>query len=317
MKYLVIVLAVAVAGFVGLSAQPQETLATNPAKWPPLSTTCNDVTGDGTVDLLGDILGVIYHHGTKFGDPPNAQGYEYSLLYDVNGGGEVDLLGDILSTVQSHGQTCSLVDTQVVQATVATQKYLDPAVAIADGYEQHTQDVGSMGIHMYNVGYQTLYPDFASQMTKPVGLVYTDANPDPNIDTPDVLIGVWYIIPNQPVCNAYGIPGTCDNGQPEGFAGPEDFTPDTGAFQQAWHKHINLCTGNTGTTQAWVIADIGGYTEAQCDAGINILPGSPQGCGADPCMWIADYGWMMHMYNFIPNSEGRFLRWNSNVPYTD
>ena len=305
-----IALAVAVAVLFGLSTQPQETSATDVTKWPPLSETCHDVSGDGTVDLFNDILGVVARHGTEFGGPPNEAGFTYALLYDVDGGGRVDLFGDILSTVAAFGQTCSLIDQQVVQATVATMKYQDPAVAIADGYEQYSADVPGMGIHMFNRGFQTLYPHFAGQMTHPVGLVYTDADPTAANDVPDELVGVWYIIPTPDVCAHFGIPGPCYPDQPEGFDGPEDLSSDTNDGH--WHKHTNSCVGRTGTHQAWWITDLSSYTEDDCNAG------ETYGCGAEPCEWIAaDYGWMMHMYNFVPNPHGRFFLWNSNVPYTD
>lgn len=51
---------------------------------------------------------------------------DYALLYDVDGGGVVALLGDVLGTVGAFNTTCSLVDTQVVAATVALLDYRDP-----------------------------------------------------------------------------------------------------------------------------------------------------------------------------------------------
>ena len=123
MKYAIIALVVAVVGLIGLSRQPQETSATDATKWPPLSAICHDVNGDGTVDLFNDILGVVNRYGTAYGGAPNAAGFEYALLYDVDGGGGIDLFGDILSVIGAFGQTCSLVDQQVVLATVATMQY--------------------------------------------------------------------------------------------------------------------------------------------------------------------------------------------------
>ncbi|MCH8064245.1 MAG: hypothetical protein IIC90_00265 [Chloroflexi bacterium] len=306
MKFVVLVLAVAVVGLIGLSTQPQETSATNPAKWPPLSTTCHDVNGDGTVDLLNDILGVIYRHGTFYGGPPNAAGYEYSLLYDVNGGGEIDLLGDILSTVNAYMQTCSLVDQQVVLATVATMKYQNCQDALADGYSQTTGFVPNMGIHISKnsnaarVFWNGDPNDPTDQIRNPVGLICTDSDPSPGTDVPDKLIGMFYIQPNLEACFVYPGAPICDNAEPVGFDGPEDNT-DVGNVQKAWHTHPGLCVWGLGTTQA-------GTGEGFTQSGCNAMP--------PPNFWFSEFGWMVHLFNHIPNDSGRFLFFSSNVPFS-
>ena len=305
MKYAIIALAVAVVGLIGLSTQPQETSATNPAKWPPLSATCHDINGDGTVDLLNDILGVIYRYGTSYGGPPNAAGYEYSLLYDVNGGGEIDLLGDILSTILAHGQTCSLVDQQVVLATVETMKYQNCQDALADGYTQLTQMVPNMGIHISNyanaarVFWNGDPNDPTDQIRNPVGLICTDSDPGNfSNDVPGKLIGMWYVVPNMEVCPFYLNPPTCDDAEPVGFDGPEDNT-DVGA-QKAWHTHPGLCIWAIGTNQA-------GTNEGFSEPGCNAQP--------QPNAWFSTFGWMVHLYNHIPNDSGRFMFFTTNVPF--
>lgn len=264
MKYAIIALVVAVVGLIGLSTRPQETSATNPTKWPPLSTTCNDVTGDGTVDLLNDILGVILRHGTSYGGPPNEAGYEYALLYDVDGGGQIDLLGDVLSTVQAHGQTCSLVDTQVVQATVAVMKYQDQSVAIADGYVQVTQNLFGHGIHWLKGSLM----DGVFDLTQPEGLNYS-------LD--GELLAVYYIDP-------LWLPG--HELPPPGFDTDEDM----------WHDHPGLCFWQ-GTSGPMVNE---GVAEQDC---LSLTGG----------VWFESFGWMLHIWNFLPNAAGRFTMHNDTA----
>ena len=311
MKYAIIALAVAVVGLIGLSTQPQETLATHPKlAWPPLSATCHDVSGDGRVDLLPDILEVIRHFGTSYGGPPNDAGYEYALLYDVDGGGEVGVLTDVLGVIQAFGQEdlCSLADQQVVLATLATMQYQNCQDALTDGYIQSTQFVPGMGIHLTKNINVFNYPNFWSgdandtndQIRHPSGLICTDSDPSPGTDVPDKLIGMFYVMPNLEACFLYFNPPTCDNAEPEGFDGPEDNT-DVGSVQKAWHTHPGLCIWGIGTTQAGTNE---GFSEA--------------GCGSQPTpnLWFSEFGWMVHLFNFIPNENGRFLFLSSNVPFS-
>lgn len=140
------------------------------------------------------------------------------------------------------------------------------------------------------------------QMTRPVGLVYTNAGGQ----APGELIGAWYTIANPEVCEFFGVPNpeNCPTGQPEGFDGQEDFTADTNAVQQAWHTHTGLCGGSWGSSSAQVVETFSTATEPACMSG-DYVP-----C---PCAWFESYGWMMHLYHFIPNPDGRFMRWNTNV----
>lgn len=279
--------------------------------WPPLLN-CADVTGSGAV-ALPDVLAVISAFGSLY---PND---DYLLLYDLNGGGSV-ALPDILVAVTQFGDLCPTVETQVARATLATLKYRDPAVAIADGYVQTTQYVPQMGIHMYNLGFQAAHPRFdssvcdpavglapACQLEFPAGLVYT-ATPS---GAPDKLVGLWYVVPNQEVCDYFGVdpdgdtvPGPCDNTEPEGFDGPEDNT-DLHPQQRGWHTHTGLCGGGWSTSSAWVVETGSASSEQDC------LNGTWGPC---PCAWFANYGWMMHLYTMIPNPDGRFMMWNANAP---
>jgi len=222
------------------------------------------VTGDGTVDLLNDILSVIQRFDTTYGGPPNAGGYEYALLYDVNGGGEIDLLGDILGTVQSFGQTCSLVDTQVVQATVAVMKYQDQSVALADGYVQATQNIAGHGVHWLKASLM----DGVFDLTQPEGLNYS-------VD--GELNAVYYIDP-------LWMPG--HELPPPGFDTDEDM----------WHDHPDLCSWQ-GASGPMVAV---GVAEQDC-------------LSRSGGVWFESFGWMLHLWNFLANTQGRFNMDNSSA----
>ncbi|MCH7699286.1 MAG: hypothetical protein IH865_10165 [Chloroflexi bacterium] len=308
MRRLFLVLAIAVVGLVSLSALPRSGEAGNIPTWPDLAPGCFDVTGDGYVDLANDIFGVIMKYQTQPGDA------DYSLLYDVSGGGVVDLTNDILGTIQAYDTYCDLIDTQVILATVATMKYQDPAVAFADGYTWGSQDVPQMGIHLYNMDYLNTYTTFYDdspmnlamhpeqqehQLTHPYGLVYSNAGGN----QPGQLIGVWYVVPTQDVCDFQAVPGPCQdpNVMPVGFGltNTDEDNPDPAPFQSSWHTHTGLCVRDFGTVNAAVTGE--NTSESNC------LSHSDQ--------WFSLYGWMMHLYNFVPNPDGRFMKWNTNPDF--
>ena len=303
MRRLLSVIAIAVAVFIGVSALPRSGEAGNIPTWPDLAPGCFDVTGDGYVDLANDIFGVIMKYQTQPGDA------DYSLLYDVSGGGVVDLTNDILGTIQAYDTYCDLIDTQVILATVAAMKYQDPAVAFADGYTWGSQYVPNMGIHLYNQSYLSTYTTFYDedelskapdqqnhQLTHPYGLVYSNAGGN----QPGQLIGVWYVVPTQDVCDFQGVPGPCqdENVMPVGFGltNTDEDNPEPAQFLSGWHTHTGLCVRDFGTVNAAVTGE--NTSESSC------LSHSDQ--------WFPLYGWMMHLYNFVPNPDGRFIKWNSN-----
>ena len=83
-----------------------------------------------------------------------------------------------------------------------------------------------------------------------------------------------------------------------------------------WHEHQGLCGANYGTTSAFFIDmyPAGDPTTATAADEALCLSGGIFPCGVGGCYFFYTYGWMMHLYNFIPNPEGRFMLWNSNVP---
>ena len=118
---------------------------------------------------------------------------------------------------------------------------------------------------------------------------------------PDELIGGWYLVPTEEVCAVYGIPGPCQSNaeQPLGFGltNTDEDNQDPPAAQQGWHTHPWLCVWNWGTTSALVLENV-----------------AQQDCETSGGIWFSTYGWMLHLYNVIPNPAGRFMLWNSNVP---
>ena len=316
MKRLVLFLAILAFG-VFASALPQP--ATAAGGWPALLINCSDVTGTGYVDGF-DIGEVVSEFGHAY---PAAN---YMLLYDLTGTGWVDGF-DIATVVQDFGLVCpDMFDTQVAQATLAmTGAYesqggppdlRDPQNALDAGYIKSSQMVPAMGVHLFNADYMKDYPDCCSlglpgepgesQLIHPVGLVYSaGTQTDMGLGR---LIGAWYIQPNDVVCGFYGITTTCmpeDQSpsavQPVGFgltnADEDNFDPDGGGPQGGWHFHIGLCIWNWGTASATVFE---GLSQTSCE---------PSG------IWFSTYGWMMHLYNFIPNDAGRFQKWNyKNIP---
>jgi hypothetical protein len=313
-----LLVAVAVVSVLALSALPRASeAAVNPANWPDLALGCFDVTGDGKVDLANDILGVILHYNSSPFDPdPNLP--PYALLYDVSGGGMVDLSNDILGTVLAYDDDgvpdCPLIDRQVMLATAAVLKYYDPAVAFADGYAYGGQYISNMGIHLINSAYQITYTTFYDegeltkapedqlhQLTHPVGLVYSETYPGSMI--PDEFLGPWYSIAVPAVCDFYSMPGPCQSAsvQPVGFGTTNtDEDNQVSGAQAGWHEHFGLCVAGWGTVSArdW---ELGSDTEQMCyDPPYN----------GD--LWFSIYGWMMHLYNTVPNPDGRFMLWNTN-----
>ena len=324
MKRLLLVFAVAVVGLVSLSALPRSGEAGNIPTWPDLAPGCFDVTGDGYVDLANDIFGVIMKYQTEPGDA------DYSLLYDVSGGGIVDLTNDILGTILAYDTYCTDIDTQVVLATAGMQRYQDCDDAIADGYGG-VQPTGvwvpNMGIHIsktsninlpfYDGSDENLAlapEDQQHQLTNPFGLVCTEKQGG-QAGRPDQLIGAWYIIPTNDTAWLYNLlganlqpPHQPNDLQPVGFGDSnvdEDNLSETGLpdndcvgfCNSGWHIHWNLCVGNGFLTelgedfpnaQTYCVETLGGF------------------------VLINPYGWMLHFYNFIPNPEGRFFKWNSN-----
>jgi hypothetical protein len=80
----------------------------------------------------------------------------------------------------------------------------------------------------------------------------------------------------------YVVPYNLTQIPPAGFATNDD----------AWHYHDWLCIygGGTGVNQ--------GVPQAECVAAGGV--------------WIEKAGWLLHLWNFVPNPTGRFVEVNDN-----
>ena len=267
--------------------------------------TCPDVNGDGKITLVGDIMSVAGAFG-KYGDP------NYVYIYDVaNGDGVVNIPDDIMYIVSRFGDECTdLTNQQVALATQAAMPYRDCSGPEAQAlYVKITQMLPNMGIHLANYDNLLLYPDFYSgdpndendQLRHPVGLICTDSDPDPDIDTPDRLIGLWYLEPVVELCIAFLIPGDCEDPlvQPVGFGltNTDEDNQWLNDIQKTWHTHPGFCLFAVGGEP--VTAEI--PEQVVCE---EINGGR----------WYPVYGWMGHLYGFIPNQDGRFMMWSDYVP---
>ncbi|MCH7811384.1 MAG: EF-hand domain-containing protein [Chloroflexi bacterium] len=264
---------------------------------------CPDVNADGAV-TFGDFLALIQNFDTAYPEP------DYLFLYDLDSNQAVSF-PDFLVLLVRFGEACPLTDTQAALATLAAVKYKDPQQAFDDGYTWGSQYVPQMGVHLVNGDFQTQYLSFydpvtgEDQLRHPVGLLYSERFPGSN--QPDEFIGVWYNLPVQAVCDFYGIAGPCqsDSVQPAGFGetNTDEDNQDPPGPQQGWHVHLGLCVANWGTIDAfdW---ELGRGTETTCL--------SPPLNGD---VWFSTYGWMLHLYNFVPNSSGRFMLWNSTSDF--
>ena len=288
MTRLILFLTVLIIG-VSASALPRPAAAI--PDWPPLLN-CSDVNADGRVNIL-DIGWLVVKFGTVYGND------DYQLVYDVSGGGNVNII-DIATAVLEFGDLCPLIETQVAAAALATNQYADCQDAIADGYGA----VGGQGVYVPNMGIHiskaaNLSSDF--DLEKPFGLVCAPTEPGSGI--PDRLLGLWFIDPVDSTCALYGLQGPCQdsNIQPLGFGLTNDdednLDPDGGGRQSGWHTHINLCVG---TTLLLELGDIPNVQQVCEDAGGFLV--------------VPIYGWMLHLYTMVPNPEGRFQKWNNNIP---
>ena len=298
MKLLLFVLVFALVGLAA-SAAPRPLTADGslPANWPALLN-CPDVNADTGVSAA-DISFVVSKFGThvvKASDGKFVPGADYLLLYDVDGGGNVGV-SDIATVVARFGDICPLIETQVAEATLAMAG-LSPfdsrpdlrnwGEAQAAGFGTQTQYVPAMGIHVSDSTYTATFDH-----TDPIGMVYKQTG-----STPDVLIGAWYVVPVQDVCDIFLGGQTCSNEEPAGFDGEEDNT-DLNPAQRGWHTHTNLCFIPSGPS---VIEQGPGGSHQQCKDAGGILN-------------FPTYGYMIHLYNFIPNPDGRFMMWNfENIP---
>jgi glucose/arabinose dehydrogenase len=235
----------------------------------PIVFYCFDVNGDTAVNS-GDLLLVAQQFGKSYGQAGFTRLRDYNMDHVINS-------GDLLGTASWYTNQCPLVDQQIRAATAGMEQYENINNATAAGFFQVTPYIPGMGRHMMRLG------------GGGAGLgghdtVFEPGNPEALLYEPHTgsvggwrLGGAMYIIPyelttNPPGGNSGGIP-------PDAFATNDD----------AWHYHNWLCIWNNFTSVAENVP------QSDCMS----RPGNP--------VWQDKAGWLLHLWNFRPNPEGRFV----------
>jgi glucose/arabinose dehydrogenase len=233
---------------------------------------CMDINGDTAVNS-GDQGLVDSSFGKRFGQSG------YSRLKDFNGDRVINS-GDQGKLANQQivwlSKQCPLVDQQIRAATKGMEDagYENINNAFAAGYYQVTPFIPGQGRHLVKGTLGT--QDTVFEPDKPESLLY---EPDPNTPGGWRLGGAMYIIPYDktiPEGGTSGIP-------PDGFATNED----------SWHYHDDLCLWNNFASVQE------GVAQATCMA----RSGNP--------VWIPRAGWLVHLWNFVPNPVGRFVEVNN------
>jgi glucose/arabinose dehydrogenase len=234
---------------------------------------CMDVNGDLVVNP-GDQAIVASVYGKKFGQAG------YSRIRDFNGdrvinvGDQAKVAGDV---VKFTGKQCPLVDQQIRAATKGMEDagFENINNAFNAGYIQITPFIPGQGRHL--IRNSIAGQDLIFEPDKPESLLY---EPDPNTPGGWRLGGAMYVIPYDqtiPPGGASGIP-------PDGFATNED----------SWHYHDDLCLWNNFASVQE------GVDQSTCMS----RSGNP--------VWIPKAGWLVHLWNFVPNPVGRFVEVSNN-----
>jgi hypothetical protein len=252
---------------------------------------CNDPNDDG-VNNSGDLLIMASAYGKRF----TISGYDsgYSRLKDGNGDRIINS-ADFLVVAMYFG-TCSETDRMIRDATNAMETYPIPPSstgirtigfqdvrnAIAVGYVQVTPYIPGQGRHMLRGG-GLEGNDAVMDLLFPESLLY---EPDSTVPGGWRLGAPMFVIPYSLTTNPPG--GTSGGIPPEGFPGNED----------AWHYHNNLCVwGWNGSGYQFVAENV---SQSDCLS----RPGNP--------VWTPKAGWLLHVWNFLPNPAGRMVEVNNN-----
>ncbi len=196
----------------------------------------------------------------------------YTRLRDYNMDRVINS-ADMLGTAIWFNVTCPLVDQQIRAATEGMMPYQNVDTAMAAGYFQITPYIPGQGRHMMRLG-------STGSGLGGHDLVFEPNNPESLLYKPDAstpggwrLSGAMYIIPY----DLTTIP-------PDGFATNDD----------AWHYHEWLCIWNNFNSVQE------GVSQADCLQ----RPGNP--------VWNDTAGWLVHLWNYVPNPVGRFVEISVN-----
>ncbi len=178
---------------------------------------------------------------------------------------------DLFGVAKDYTAQCPLVDQQIRTATAGMEQYQNINAAIAAGYSQVTPFIPGIGRHMIKGGIGGTN-DAVFEPDKPESLLY-----EPDSSTPGGwrLGGAMYIIPITL--------------QPQVPVAPQSFA----TTDAAWHVHDALCTWN----------NFNAVQENTVQSDCLSRPGNP--------VWVAEAGWLLHLWNFVPNVSGRFVENNT------
>jgi hypothetical protein len=269
---------------------------------PLLSCPNVDGSADAPHDVtVSDILAVVRHYGTSYGQPG------YSFLYDSvdpynpqapTGTGRI-LAEDIRYVVDHFHDDCPLVDAQVAQATLAILNdpqasgilNCDEQVLASIGYLRSSTDVPGQGIHYVNLSYW----DGIFDVTHPEGFVCQNGK----------LAAELYVVNGDASNIGWGTfnpsNGALHSIDIDTFCNP---SPCSWQGSEGWHAHAFLCSYHIGTPSAVAIPLGPGTTDNDCQ---NIQNSTPCTNGQVQCPGTYKFnmrvGWMGHLWNILPNGN--------------
>jgi hypothetical protein len=207
----VLIRAAIVVGLVGAgaAAQAQHHGECDPDAEPAPLLEVADVNADGVVNQKD----VVIVAGKA--EAAQVSGFYYGL-YDLNADGVIDGL-DVARAGQDVGTFVPAVETEVAQAALYAERYLDFDNVLADGYEATTPEYAGHGVHWWRWPRYRETEEFDA--AAPGGI---------NLDADGNLLAVYWgmdfaVYPME--------------APPEGFSGHED----------QWHMHTHACGWNFNT----------------------------------------------------------------------
>lgn len=179
---------------------------------------------------------------------------------------------DLGGTAADFTSSCPQVDREVRAATAGMEQFQNIQAAWNSGFFQGTPYIPGQGLHMIKGPIDS--QDLIFDPAAPESLLY---KPDSTRPGGYRLAGGMWVIPYSKTT----LP-------PDGFTTNDD----------AWHYHDGLCVWGWNGTGYTAVAE--NTTEQWCMQ----RPGNP--------IWMAKAGWLVHLWNYIPNPRGRFVEVNPN-----
>ncbi len=275
-----------------LSATASRSASPGTAVAPLLS--CPNVDGSSNNRVgVADIIAVRQAYGNDW----PSDDYLYLLdLHDpyneATGQGGVQRVDDVMAVVGRYFDVCPRVDTEIASATRWVLRdepglLTEDAQLLADlGYSRGLLDIPGQGLHYFN--YPRWY-DGEFDLENPEGLLYVDGK----------LVAQLYLSNG----NYFGWgpePPPVEGVDLDLFCSPQpcSWSNDSGGEPvDTWHLHEGLCTVARGTPYE---SSTRMQDAEACEAYHNSL-----GHGGT-WNFVERVGWMNHLWNWHPNTNGRF-----------